>query len=176
MAHPDTGLGNFSKDHILPVIFTDISSWWPVPVTRNKQMACTRQSLNLHLFPIIFPSLSLNGDCAAFGVGRDALPFLLPPESSEPTMQGGKRLVCWCGSPSFLFSTWGEGKVLILQKRLCKKGRRRGRKKKKTHQKRLLAQAVSTKGGMLRWLTTPLSEEQTLSASSIETDEANFTQ
>lgn len=68
---------------------------------------------------------------------------------------------------------WGsqEGEILISQKYV--KGRRkRGTRKKK----RLLAESMSTKGGMLRWLTTPLSEEQTRSASSIETDEANFTQ
>lgn len=102
----------------------------------------------------------------------DNLTLLSPAESSKPTSQAVRSSAGT--SPSFPLSTQGEGEVLILQKTLCKKAGGGGREKKK--KKRLLAQAASTKGGMLRWLTTPLSEEQTLSASSIETDEANFTQ
>jgi len=92
-------------------------------------MARTRQQLNLRLLHIIFPSLSPNGDHAAIGIGGDFLTFFSPPIQQRAHPAGSKEISVLVRLPS-RFVPQGEGEVLILQKRLCKKAGGGAKKKK----------------------------------------------
>lgn len=106
----------------LQIFCLDGSCQWP----RNKKIARARQRLHLHPFHIIFSCLSPAGSRVV--LGSQCAPLPLAPVK-QPGCRPGSREAGVPHTTLLPSSNQGEGQLLILQKRLCKKAEGGERKK-----------------------------------------------